>query len=141
MSIIKKLFATGKNKKYKDLLADKTIYYGDGSLADQAIARQTLNRFADHVVCFADGQALQDRIREVTPDVVLVDTHLHGCNGFDIARTIRKDDSLPSIPVIVLIHQGEQLDEQKINRSGVTNFIKKPIKPEKILRHLERVFE
>lgn len=63
-------------------------------------------------------------IKKVKPDLVLLDIMLPGeLNGFDVLESIKKDEELKGIPVIVLTNVG---DEEKVAKDiGAVDYLVK----------------
>lgn len=68
------------------------------------------------------------------PDLVLLDWNLPGTAGVDVLRTIRADDRLRHLPVIVLTTSRAPEDVLTAYREHANSFISKPIDPDEFLR-------
>ena len=108
---------TQKNKK-RILLVD-----------DHPVLRKGLSRLIDSkdefVVCgeastAVDGMAL---IRELRPDLVIVDIGLPGASGIELTKTIRAE--YPKLPVLILSMHEEALYATRALRAGATGYIVK----------------
>jgi diguanylate cyclase (GGDEF)-like protein len=74
----------------------------------------------DGVKALACYQALQ-------PDLVLLDVEMPGMDGFDVCREIRKLDSHPGVPII-MVTGGDELEAvTHAYEVGATDFVSKPI--------------
>jgi CheY-like chemotaxis protein len=66
--------------------------------------------------------------REQHPDLILMDIHLPGMNGYQAVRAIRDDSILSYTPVVALTNS-QPVDKQYIQHgmtSGFTGFTEKP---------------
>lgn len=66
--------------------------------------------------------------RQMQPDVILLDIHLPGMNGYEAARTIRQDSALLHTPVIAMTGS-QPVEKDYINhgmKSGFTGHTEKP---------------
>jgi CheY-like chemotaxis protein len=66
--------------------------------------------------------------RELHPDVILLDIHLPGMNGYEAARAIRQDSVLAHTPVVALTNS-QPVEKQYIQHgmgSGFTGHTEKP---------------
>jgi two-component system, OmpR family, response regulator len=70
------------------------------------------------------GEDGLDRLRDRTPDVVILDIMLPGIDGFDVLAAIRAIDS--ELPVIVLTARGEVADRVRGLELGATDYLVKP---------------
>jgi two-component system response regulator GlrR len=71
-------------------------------------------------------------------DAVLCDIKLKNENGFDVFREIRK--VYPALPIIILTGFIEEEYYDTSKDLGVANLLIKPIRKEKLLEALEKVF-
>jgi len=62
-------------------------------------------------------------MRENTPDVILLDMVMVNIDGFAVLRTLKKDEELKNIPVVVLSNLGEKKDVKKAKDLGADNYL------------------
>jgi len=117
----------------------RTIFIVD----DHPIVRQGLalliNREPDLTVCGdADeaGSALC-RIKEIKPDLVVVDISLNGPDGLDLLKNIRARD--PHLPVLILSMLDESLYAERSLRAGASGYIMKQEATERVLVAIRRI--
>ena len=84
-----------------------------------------------------DGQDGVDRARELIPDLILLDIQLPKMNGYDVARSLRSDPALKSIPIIAITSYAMPGDREKALEAGCNGYIKKPIDPDTFLNEVE----
>jgi two-component system, cell cycle response regulator DivK len=72
-------------------------------------------------------------IREIRPDVILLDISLPHMDGTEVAREIRADRDLRDIPIIALTAHAMAGDRERFLASGFTDYITKPILDDSIL--------
>lgn len=65
--------------------------------------------------------------RDFTPQIVLCDIGLPGMDGYEVARTIRRDVSLSSAYVIALTGYGRDEDQRQAQEAGFDLHLTKPI--------------
>ena len=98
----------------------------------------TLQRAGIETVTAADGAAALERIREHSPRVVILDAMMPNADGYEVCRTLRADDALEQPHVIMLTANAREVDRERAEQAGVSEFMTKPFSP-KLLR--ERVKE
>lgn len=70
---------------------------------------------------------------EFTPDLILVDIYMPGCNGMELAKVIRQLDAFVGIPIVYLSAEGD-LDKQLFAMGlGADDFLTKPIEPQHLV--------
>ncbi|MFD9188894.1 response regulator [Streptomyces phaeochromogenes] len=89
----------------------------------------------------ADGEAALRAVRELRPDVVLMDIRMPLLDGLAATRRITDDDGLNDVKVVMLTTF--ELDEYVFEaiRSGASGFLVKDTEPEELLRAVRAVVE
>lgn len=82
--------------------------------------------------CASDGPSALDRIALCPPDLVLLDVMMPEMNGVEVTRQIRRNPSLPFIPIL-LITAHEQPSLVKGLDAGADDFIRKPVEIDELL--------
>ena len=84
-----------------------------------------------------DGQKGVDRAREIVPDLILLDIQLPKMNGYDVARALRVDPALKTIPIVAITSYAMPGDKEKALDAGCNGYIKKPIDPDTFIDDIE----
>ncbi len=86
----------------------------------------------------ADGIAALEMIREVSPDVVLLDWEMPLLNGPELVRIVRSPGvfPMPDIPIIMLTAHGERWRIIESVKIGVNEFLCKPVSAKALLDRL-----
>ncbi|MCE9648144.1 MAG: response regulator [Parvibaculum sp.] len=105
-----------------------------------ALLTRTLLERDGHTVRIArNGQEVLDALDEAdTPaDLVLMDLHMPGMDGFEATRRIRAlSDDRSSIPVIALTANAMADDRQTCLTAGMDDYLSKPVAPDALARML-----
>jgi CheY-like chemotaxis protein len=86
-------------------------------------------------------------VKEGGLDLVLMDLHMPGMDGFDASRAIRADEqarSLPAVPIVALSAAVLPEDQERCLEAGMNGHLAKPISQaalENILRGLSAPLE
>ena len=83
----------------------------------------------------ADGVA---KARAETPDLVLMDIHLPGMNGYQALDAIQKDASLRHIPVVALSANAMERDRAHGLAAGFADYLTKPLDIDQLSATLSR---
>jgi len=70
-----------------------------------------------------DGEEGLRLMREVWPDLVLLDIILPKMGGFDVLKEMNKNPSLKKIPVIIISNSGQPVELNKALRLGVKDWL------------------
>ena len=89
----------------------------------------------------ADGEEALRRVRELRPDVVLMDIRMPLLDGLAATRRITRDAGLHEVRVVMLTTF--ELDEYVFEaiRSGASGFLVKDTEPDELLRAVRAVVE
>ncbi len=97
---------------------------------DDPAGRQTLESILDeqgYQLEFAENgaQALQ-MIRQILPDVILLDVMMPGMDGFEVCRQVRSDPAIAEIPIIMLTALDDRRSFLNGLESGADDYLTKP---------------
>jgi two-component system, cell cycle response regulator DivK len=74
----------------------------------------------------------------VTPDLIILDIQLPGMDGYAVARALKSDPRLKSIPIVAVTSYAMVGDREKVLAAGAEGYIEKPINPETFVAEVER---
>ena len=85
-----------------------------------------------------DGRSGLEAICKLAPDVVLLDWEMPSPNGWEFLRQVRSPGSFPfpDVPIIMLTGYGERSRVVEAVRSGVNEFLLKPVSSKALLARL-----
>ena len=85
-----------------------------------------------------DGIAALEKIREDTPDVIILDWEMPLLNGPELVRIVRSPGVFPTpdIPIIMLSAHGEQWRILESVKLGVNEFLCKPVSAKALFERL-----
>lgn len=86
-----------------------------------------------------DGETGLEKVREMQPDLILLDLLLPGINGLDVCNILKSDTQTKSIPIIMLTALGQEKDIVKGLESGADDYITKPFSVEILLARIKAV--
>ncbi|MCP4146107.1 MAG: response regulator, partial [bacterium] len=85
-----------------------------------------------------DGKAAVDSARLHHPGVVVMDVRMPLMDGFEATQSIKNDDQLNDIAVIVLTASAMKSDEVAAQKSGADSYITKPVNYVQLVTQLQR---
>ncbi|HEV7471431.1 MAG: two-component system, OmpR family, response regulator MtrA [Pseudonocardiales bacterium] len=80
-----------------------------------------------------DGTRALPAVRDMRPDVVLLDLMLPGMNGIDVCRAIRAESG---VPIIMLTAKSDTVDIVLGLESGADDYVVKPFKPKELVARI-----
>jgi two-component system cell cycle response regulator DivK len=98
----------------------------EDNLANQRLVRILLEAMQHEVECAFTGEEGWARVQDGAYDLVLLDMHLPGLDGFELAQRIKamKGGAVKVIAVTAMAMDG---DRQKVLDSGCDGYFSKPI--------------
>ena len=84
---------------------------------------------------FNGKQAVQ-RLRDVTPDLILLDVMMPDIDGFEVLQMMRE---ISNVPVIMLTARGEENDRVRGLELGADDYITKPFSPREMVSRVKAV--
>jgi DNA-binding response OmpR family regulator len=92
-----------------------------------------LKRSGFEVRSATDGEAALSALRSDRPDVMILDVMLPKMNGFDVLKTLRGEDGLRDLPVVLLTAKGQSQDRRMAEEIGANAFVTKPFSNQHIV--------
>jgi CheY-like chemotaxis protein len=74
-------------------------------------------------------------------DIVLLDAHMPGMTGFELARTIKADPSIAAVPLVLMPSFGQRGDGQVARESGIAAYLTKPVRQSQLFDCLVTVLD
>lgn len=126
-------------RQSKILLIDDDIDFVD--------ATKTVLESKNYQISVAyNGDEGLEKARDEKPDLIILDIIMPVKDGFTVAEQLKRDSELAGIPVVMLTSFGERKGETTLAVSQgmklkTEDYIEKPIKPEELLKTVERLIK
>lgn len=130
-----------------------TILLVEDNLQDIEITKRAFakGRVHNDLIVVRDGEEaldylfrhgkFQDPASSPRPGMILLDLNLPKVGGLEVLQRIKRDESLKSIPVIVLTVSQREQDVVRSYDLGVNTYIQKPVEFENFMRVVNTVHE
>lgn len=80
-----------------------------------------------------EGQAGIKAAVRVSPALILLDIQLPGMDGYEVARSLRREPTLAETPIVAVTSYAMAGDREQALAAGCTGYIEKPINPDTFL--------
>ena len=85
-----------------------------------------------------DGVEGLEKVRQKSPDLVLLDVMMPRLDGYGFVREMKKDVKLRRVPIIVLT--AREMMRDVFLQEGISDFVVKPYEPEELFKILLKHF-
>ena len=103
-----------------------TVLVADDDPEILTLIRNLLRRLELNVLEATDGDEALSKVREGTPQLVILDVMMPGHSGWEVCKAIREDEQLKGTKVIMLTGIGERLNEMTSPLYGADEYLDKP---------------
>ncbi len=107
----------------------------EADLAD--LLAYNLQRAGYEVTVARDGRDGLAKIRETTPDLIVLDVMLPQLSGHEVAREVRTNPRLASTPIIMLTARASEADQLAGLGVGADDYVTKPFSIKILLARIE----
>jgi len=74
-----------------------------------------------------DGKTALQVVREISPDVILLDIMMPKMDGFEVAKRLKQDEETKAIPIVMVTSLGAVEDRVRALAAGANDFLSKPV--------------
>jgi CheY-like chemotaxis protein len=105
----------------------KRVLVADDKESSREFVRTVLEHAGLLVEEAADGREAIAKIRTDPPDLVVLDLHMPGLDGFGVVESIRKDDRFQGLPIVALTASAMRGDRERALAAGFVDYMTKPV--------------
>ena len=110
----------------------------EDNLANLQLFAYVLEAAGHTTIAARDGEAGLRAARDERPDLILCDLVMPGMDGREVARRLKQDPELRSIPLVAATAQAMIGDKKAVLAAGFDGYIAKPIDVASLVIQLER---
>ena len=117
----------------------KKILIVDDSPTERFALSEVLTKNGYEVVTAENGEDGIAKSQAELPDLILMDVVMPGMNGYQATRTISREQSTRSIPVIICTTKGQDTDKIWGMRQGAHDYLVKPLDHDELLARIRAI--
>src|SRR3569623_85887 len=125
--------AAPENRRLPPQKAKRILVVDDNIDAANTVS-ELLNLLGHETRIVHDGPSAGEAALDMRPDIVLLDIGLPGLNGYQVAQTIRAQESLRGIILVALTGWGQENDKRRAFEVGFDHHWVKPVGLEQLKR-------
>jgi len=119
-------------------MAKKILLVEDEELI-YSLLEKKLTQAGYEVTVATNGEEGLKKIKEVSPDLILLDIIMPQKDGFSVMEEIRKDKELQRIPIIVISNSGQPVELNRAKELGAKDWIiKTDFDPQEIIEKVKK---
>ena len=103
------------------------------------LVRYNLFKNGYQVTCVSSGELAMQKLKEETPQIILLDLMLPGMDGLDVCRSLRSNPATVNIPIIMITAKGEDADIVTGLELGADDYLTKPFSPRVLLARIRAI--
>jgi DNA-binding response OmpR family regulator len=112
---------------------------------DSATVRHLILKFLEgmdyEIVTTSDSANVVDLIGEINPDLVISDIMMPGMDGYTFVRSIRKEKTQESLPVIIMSTKKRETMEDLFVSYGISGYLQKPFEKQELVALIDRALK
>ena len=109
----------------------------DRDIADLLVHHLGRAGYATDII--ADGGLVMKRVRQRTPDLIVLDLMLPGLTGLEVCRQLRAEADVSNTPVIMLTAKADETDRIVGLEIGADDYVTKPFSPKELVARVGAV--
>jgi DNA-binding response OmpR family regulator len=104
------------------------------------LVKLILGRKGFELVGAVGGREGLETVRQLKPDLVLLDLMMPDMDGWEVYQKMKTDDDLKEIPVIVVTAKAQSIDKVLgLHIAKVEDYVTKPFGPQELLQAVNKV--
>ncbi|MDX1800060.1 MAG: chemotaxis response regulator CheY [Marinobacter sp.] len=88
-----------------------------------------------------DGNSALPMLKSGKYDFLVTDWNMPGMSGFDLLKAVRADDSLKTLPVLMVTAEAKRDQIVAAAQAGVNGYVVKPFTAAVLKEKIEKIFE
>lgn len=136
---------TAENRPVDDTDKDeskKTVLYVEDNAANLRVVEELFQLYPEFkLISAVSGEKGLALIQQTLPDLVVLDIHLPGMNGFQILEAMKNNGTTRQIPVIGLSADAMKEDIEKGLDAGLVRYLTKPLDIKQLIKEVKSLLE
>jgi DNA-binding response OmpR family regulator len=111
----------------------------DDSYAEIQLLESVLKGAGFDVVAISDPELTEQKVSLERPDLLLLDVVMPKRNGYEVLRSLRRQDATKGLPVVVVSSKNQDSDRAWGKRQGADDYVTKPFTSDELLGAVRRL--
>ncbi len=119
----------------------KRILIADDKATGRELVRTILENEGYEIHEAVDGLDAVAQARTLHPDLMILDLHMPGLDGFGVVSALRQDAAFSATPILALTASAMMGDRERALGAGFTGYVSKPIRLAVLREEIERLLK
>lgn len=112
---------------------NSTVVIADDDVDIRALVKISAMRAGLTVIAeVSDGGDALAAIRELVPDIAILDVAMPGMSGLDVCRQVRSDTTLDGVQILLVSAAADEASIATGLRAGAAEYLSKPFSPREL---------
>ncbi|HEY0429665.1 MAG TPA: response regulator [Pyrinomonadaceae bacterium] len=116
---------------------NRQILVVDDSATVRRLISGKLEKCGHEVICAIDGVDALEKLKEISPDLILLDINMPRMDGYQVCKLIRGNEEMKDTPIVMISGKDGFFDKVRGRMAGTTGYITKPFGPETLMKTVE----
>jgi len=117
----------------------KKVLVADDKDTSRELIRTVLETCGYGITEAADGIEAVRYAHELRPDLIILDLHMPGLDGFGVLAELRSGQEFAKTPIMALTASAMQGDRERAIAAGFDSYVSKPIPLQALRKEVERL--
>jgi CheY-like chemotaxis protein len=117
----------------------RRVLIADDKSGGRELVRTVLENEMYDVLEARDGIEAIDMAHLHVPDLIILDLHMPGVDGFGVIQELRQHPAFAATPIIALTASAMRGDQQRAIEAGFTGYISKPVSLRELRAEVRRL--
>lgn len=113
-----------------------TVMIVDDSITVRKVTERLLKRYDYNIITAKDGVDALTVMIEQIPDIMLLDVEMPRMDGYELATTMRNDERLKNVPIIMITSRTGDKHRQRAIDIGVNEYMGKPYQEQDLIENI-----
>ncbi|MBT3258296.1 MAG: response regulator [Deltaproteobacteria bacterium] len=117
----------------------KRILIVDDDPAIREIIEKTLSAYQYETETAAEGFEAGVKVPTFQPNLIILDIHMSGKDGFEVCRQIKQNPATAHIKILIITGYDSEENQNRTISEGADGYLAKPFEKDTLLRHVKNL--
>jgi twitching motility two-component system response regulator PilH len=114
------------------------ILVAEDSITDLQFIKNALQETGYEILTASNGDEAEQKVRSEMVDLIILDVVMPKKNGFQVCRSLKRDEKYRHIPIILITSKTQDSDRFWGLKQGADEYVTKPFEPTDLLEAVKK---